>query len=257
MSPVNRLIRGIIPTHLPQLSQQQLHAEHSQPRQQRKKDRNSGNQQHIPRFPKRHFQSSSYDSSTAHNLTSNKILENVKNERDLHSTATKKQQKNAVTASEPLPSSSLFVSHAVVQPATVVIHAEHTLVAAGTVFAPPNPLDFARGAKSLRRNALSGHDFDVRLLEIDIAKRRGLQFPAGIDGPARIGEGEIDPEKEIDDGGENVKSGRGGKRGNREHSEKGKNEKTENQHAREEQKGEIVVNKVLELVKNSMVLELA
>ena len=164
MSPVNRLIRGVIPTHLPQLSQQQLHAEHSQPREQRKKAHNSGNQQHIPRFTQRHFQSSSYDLFTSHSRTSNKILENVKNESHLHRATHKKQQKNAVTASESLHSSSLFVSHAVVQPAAVVIHAEHARVAAGTVFAPTNPLDFARGAKSLRRNALSGHNLDVRLL---------------------------------------------------------------------------------------------
>ena len=67
----------------------------------------------------------------------------------------------------------------------------------------------------------------------------------------------IDPEKEVDGGEENVNSGYSGKRGHSEHSEKRKKEKTECQHAREEKKGEIVIHKVLELVKNSVVLELA
>ena len=91
-------------------------------------------------------------------------MQDVKNENDLQRAARQKQQKNAVTASDARSPHSLLISHAVVQPAAVVIHAEHARVAAGTVFAPANPLDFAGGAQSLRRNALSGHDLDVRLL---------------------------------------------------------------------------------------------
>ena len=96
--------------------------------------------------------------------TSNEVLQNIKYESDLQRAARKKQQKNAVAASESLDVASLFVPHAVVQPAAVVIHAEHAGIAARAVLTPANPLDFAGGAESLSGHSLASHDFDVSLL---------------------------------------------------------------------------------------------
>ena len=189
--------------------------------------------------------------------TSEEILQDVKNENDLQRAARQKQQKNAVTASDARSPHSLLISHAVVQPAAVVIHAEHARVAARAVFAPANPLDFARGAESFGRDALPRHDFHVRLLQIDVAERRGLQLPAGIDGATGVGVREIDPENEIGDGEENVESGASGKRGDCEHSENGENEETEDQNAGKQKEGEVVVDKVSQFVENAMVLKFA